>query len=209
LIAAFWLPAGPPQGRSLTEASIRNAAAKPIIGATALLGAFLLQLSIFAVWGFLERIGRSNGLSDEQIGYGIGIGVLGGIPGGVFPAFVGERFGRVSMIALSTLILVASYVALGGRLAMTGYILWILILNVGWVLGLTYYMGLTVIHDPDGRFTRLIPFSQILAAGAGPACSALVTGSDQLSPIFVVASISVSAGLAAILIAGRISQRTG
>ena len=176
------------------------------MGAAALLGAFLLQLSIFAVWGFLERIGRGDGLSDEQIGYGIGIGVLGGIPGGLLPAVIGDRFGRISMIAISAVMLVASYAAFARDLHMAGYVFWITILNIGWVLGLTYYMGLTVMHDPDGRFTRLIPFSQILSAGVGPACSALVTTNEQLSPIFVVASVSATAGLATILLASTIGR---
>jgi hypothetical protein len=156
------------------------------------------------VWGFLERVGRNNGLSDEQIGYGIGIGVLGGIPGGLLPTVVGERFGRIGMIALSSVLLVASYVALGRGLNMTGYVVWIAVLNVGWVMGLTYYMGLTVSHDPDGRLTRLMPLGQFLAQGLGPACSALLIVNEQLSPIFIVASISATTGLAAIVLASKI-----
>ena len=207
LLAAIWLPAGPGGPDAPGAAHIGNPDARPIVGAAALLGAFLLQLSIFAVWGFLERIGRSDGLSDEGIGFGIGIGVLGGIPGGLLPAVIGDRFGRISMITISALMLVASYAAFASDLHMAGYIFWITILNVGWVLGLTYYMGLTVMHDPDGRFTRLIPFSQILSAGVGPACSAMVTTHDQLAPIFVVASISATTGLVVILLATKIGRR--
>jgi predicted MFS family arabinose efflux permease len=201
LLAALWLPPGPGGPDAPPAAHIGNPAARPIVGAAALLGAFLLQLSIFAVWGFLERIGRADGLSEEQIGLGIGIGVLGGIPGGLLPALIGDRFGRISMITISAAMLVASYIAFATDLHLAGYVLWITILNVGWVLGLTYYMGLTVMHDPDGRLTRLIPFSQILSAGVGPACSALVTTNERLAPIFIVASISATAGLGAILLA--------
>lgn len=172
---------------------------RPKVGAAALIGAFLLQLSIFAVWGFLEKIGRNNGLSDEQIGWGIGIGVLGGIPGGVLPSLLGERFGRLPVIAAAVLTLMISYVALGQRLGFPSYVLWISILNVGWVLGLSYYMGLTVTHDPDGRYTRLISFSQILSAGLGPACSALVIRGDNLAPIFVVAFIAALSGYIGLL----------
>lgn len=206
LLAAIWLPAGPGGPDVPVAAHIGSPAARPIVGVAALLGAFLLQLSIFAVWGFLERIGRGDGLSDEQIGFGIGIGVLGGIPGGLLPAVIGDRFGRTSMIAISAVMLVASYAAFATDLHFTGYVLWITILNVGWVLGLTYYMGLTVMHDRDGRLTRLIPFSQILSAGVGPACSALVTTNERLAPIFIVASISATAGLGAILLATNIRR---
>ena len=204
-VAAFWLPAGP--FREATAPKIGSATAKPWIGAAALLGAFLLQMSIFAVWGFLERIGRTDGLSDEQIGFGIGIGVLGGIPGGLLPAVIGERFGRIGMIAVSAVLLVASYAAFSRNLGMLGYTGWITALNVGWVLGLTYYMGLTVANDRDGHLTRLIPFSQILSAGAGPACSALAISDGGLAPIFFVASVLATSGLVAIFVALRLGDR--
>jgi hypothetical protein len=203
LVAAMFLPAASGRGGSAAGPSISNLAARPIVATAALLGAFLMQLSIFAVWGFLERVGRIDGLSDAQVGYGIGIGVLGGIPGGLLPAMLGVRFGRISMITLSASMLVASYIALGTSLHMMGYVLWITVLNVGWVLGLIYYMGLTVSEDPDGRYTRLMPFSQMFAAGMGPACSALIIRNDQLSPIFVIASIAATAGLIAIFVADR------
>ena len=185
------------------------ASARPLVGAAALLGAFLLQLSIFAVWGFLERIGRNNGLTDEQIGYGIGIGVLGGIPAALLPAIVGDRFGRIGMIALATVVLVASFYAFDRPLSMTGYTAWITLLNVGWVLGLVYYMGLTVANDIDGRLARLMAFSQFLAAGVGPTFSALVIVNDELAPIFVVATLSAIAGLAAVVVAIRLRTVVG
>ena len=208
LIAAFWLPAGADTMNRPAAIHQRQAGARPLVGAAALLGAFLLQLSIFAVWGFLERIGRGDGLSEEQIGYAIGIGVLGGIPGGLLPAVIGERFGRLSMIVLSGVMLVSSYVALSGMLHMTGYLLWIGIMNIGWVLGLAYYMGLTVRHDPDGRMTRLMPFSQILSAGVGPACSALATGDQQLARIFVIACAAATLGVALVLATSATAVRS-
>lgn len=208
LIAAFWLPAGIDAMNRPATLHQRQAGARPLVGAAALLGAFLLQLSIFSVWGFLERIGRGDGLSEEQIGYAIGIGVLGGIPGGLLPAVIGERFGRLSMIVLSGVLLVASYVALSGMLHMTGYLLWIGIMNVGWVLGLAYYMGLTVRHDPDGRMTRLIPFSQILSAGVGPACSALAIGDQRLAPIFVIGCTAATLGVVLVVATSAATARS-
>ena len=209
MLAGFGLPQGRGAGAAAPCAGAAASSAQPLVGAAALLGAFLLQLSIFAVWGFLERIGRNNGLTDEQIGYGIGIGVLGGIPAALLPAIVGDRFGRISMIALATVLLVASFFAFDRPLGMTGYTAWITVLNIGWVLGLVYYMGLTVAHDRDGRLARLMAFSQFLAAGVGPTCSALVIAHDELSPIFVVSSLSAVAGLAAVLVAARLRAPVG
>jgi hypothetical protein len=207
-LGALWLPDGQAHSPALSaEVVPRDVAARPLVGGAALLGAFLLQLSIFAVWGFLDRLGHVDGFSDEQIGYGIGIGVLGGIPGGLLPSLIGERFGRLPVIGVAVIVLVVSYVALGQALHLSGYTLWIAILNVGWVLGLSYYMGLTVTNDPNGRFTRLISFSQILSAGVGPACSALVIHGDRLAPIFGVAITSVLTGYTVVLAASIRSRR--
>jgi MFS family permease len=201
MLAGAWLPAGPGAGSDARDAPPANRSARPIVGMTALLGGFLLQLSIFSVWGFLDSVGRNDGLTGEQIGYGIGIGVLGGIPAALVPAIVGDRYGRISMIAVSTVLLAASYFALERQLTFPAYVFWIAVMNIGWVLGLVYYMGLTVAHDPNGRFARLMTFTQFLAAGVGPTCSALVISNNKLSPIFLVAAVSATAGLVAVALA--------
>ena len=200
ILAATWLP------KNATRLSAN--APQPsqhhhnrLLASAGLVGSFLLQLSVFAVWGFLERVGRRDGLSNTLVDNAIGIGVLGGILGGLLPAVIGARFGRNVMIALATVLLVFSYAGLSREMNWVSYVGWVTLLNVGWVLGITYYMGLAVRHDPDGRFTRLLPFAQVLGAGAGPACSALVTGNDRLWPIFLVASLAAVAGLAIVLAA--------
>lgn len=200
LMTAQWLPRDTVRFTSRPKherAPDRNYA----VGVAALVGSFLLELSVFAVWGFLERVGRRNGISDELIGYAIAIGVLGGIPGGLLPAAVGARFGRLKMVSAATLLLILSYVVLVHKLGWISYSVWITVLNIGWVLGLVYYMGLAVHNDPDGRFTRLVPFMQAFGTAVGPACSALVTGSHRFWPIFLIGSLAAAAGLAMVLVA--------
>jgi MFS family permease len=198
IVAARWLPkeTAPVVARAPQEnAPDRNYA----VGVGALIGSFLLELSVFAVWGFMERVGRRNGISDELVGYAIAIGVLGGIPGGLLPAVVGARFGRLKMVGAATVLLIVSYAALVHDLGWLSYSVWVTVLNLGWVLGIVYYMGLAVHNDPDGRFTRLLPFAQTLGTAVGPACSALATGKDQLWPIFLIASFAAATGMATVL----------
>lgn len=198
IMAAQWLPkdAAPVAIRAPQQNAPDRYYA---VGVGALIGSFLLELSVFAVWGFLERVGRRNGISDELIGYAIAIGVLGGIPGGLLPAAVGARFGRLKMVGAATVLLILSYAALVHELGWLSYSVWVTVLNLGWVLGIVYYMGLAVHNDPDGRFTRLLPFSQTFGTAVGPACSALATGKDQLWPIFLIASFAAVTGMATVL----------
>jgi MFS family permease len=211
LISIVRLPAGG-GGAKLSEArGIASPDARPIVGLAALVGGFLLQLSAYAVWGFLEQVGRGNGLADATIGYAIGLGSLAGTPAAFIPVILGARFGRLWLIAGATACFVASYAGLSEPLNFMSLMLWVCVLNVGWVVGLPYYMSLTVIHDSGGRFTRLMPFAQILAAAVGPACSAVFISGEQLWPIFLVAAIAVSAGLLAVAGASILgeSSRTG
>jgi hypothetical protein len=204
LLAAQWLPADMHPmmaSRTLQDSTAdRNYA----LGIAALIGSFLLEVSVFAVWGFLERVGRGNGISDEHIGYALSIGVLGGIPGGLLPAAAGARFGRLKMVGLSTLLLVVSYGALVQRLGWLSYTAWITTLNFGWVMGIVYYMGLAARNDPNGRFTRMLPFMQISGTAVGPAFSALATREGQLWPIFLIGALAAATG-ASIVVGSRVA----
>ena len=206
IVAALWMPKDNPVVRTGVPAANRIHGNRTLASA-GLAGSFLLQLSVFAVWGHLERVGRHDGLSDTLTGDAIGIGVLGGILGGLLPAVIGARFGRIAMIALATALLVGGYVALLRELGWTYYVVGITTMNVGWVLGLIYYMGLTAQHDPDGTFTRLLPFVQVFGAGVGPVCSAIAADDDRLGPIFLVAIVAAISGLVIVLVAATRARR--
>jgi hypothetical protein len=199
LIAVCWLPGaagttGSPQARHVAPVGARS-----VIGAAALFGGFLLQLSAYAMWGFLAQVGRQDGFSDTSIGYTIGLGSIVGTPAGLLPMILGARFGRIPMIGGATVALIASFVALAGHLSSTGFLLSVALINAGWVVGLPYFMALTVAHDPDGRFTRLLPFAQISSAALGPASVTPFISGVQLWPIFLIASVAALTGLLAVI----------
>jgi hypothetical protein len=77
----------------------------------------------------------------------------------------------------------------------TGFMVCVGLIKIGWVVGLPYYMALTVVHDPVGRFTRLMPFAQVLSAALGPAVSTFVIHDQQLWPVLLRASVTALTGL--------------
>jgi hypothetical protein len=199
LIAACWLPGNAGSTDSPQARHDAPAGARPVMGAAALFGGFLLQLSAYAVWGFLAQVGRQDGFSDTSIGYAIGLGSIAGTPAGLLPMILGARFGRIPLIGGATVALIASFVALAGHLGLTGFMVCVALINVGWVVGLPYFMALTVVHDPDGRFTRLLPFAQIASAALGPASVTPFISGAQLWPIFLIASVAALTGLVAVI----------
>ena len=196
-ISIVRLPAGGGGAKLSGGGRIASPDARPIVGLAALVGGFLLQLA--PTQSGDSGAGRARkwaGGCDHRCA--IGLGSLAGTPAAFIPVILGARFGRLWLIAGATACFVASYAGLSEPLNFTSLMLWVCVLNVGWVVGLPYYMALTVIHDSGGRFTRLMPFAQILAAAAGPACSAVFISGEQLRSIFLVAAIAVSAGLLAV-----------
>lgn len=196
LSGIVWLAVAAPAALALPKGTSHAHASAPhpggpspnrIVGVAALAGLFLLVLSVFSVWGFLERIGLASGLSDDRIGYALGLGSLGGLIGGGIPMAIGARLGRVSMTIAATVLVVGSFIGLTHPHGWAWYAACVLALNTGLILGLTYYMGLAVQHDSDGRLTRLLPFTQALGASAGPACSALAVAGGRLGMIFAIA----------------------
>lgn len=158
----------------------------------ALLGVLLFQAAIFVQWGFLERVGRQAGLGAEQIGWAIGLGVLGGVPGGALPTWLGARFGhRLPITAGTALVLIATSLFAFGPRSLPGFLLDGFLLNLGWVFALTYYMGLVSVTDRSGRATRLITAAQMFGQALGPLLVALVVAQDHMLRIF-----ALSAGLA-------------
>lgn len=178
-------------------------------GVAALAGMLCLQVAIYAVWGFIDSIASTDGLSSVEIGWAVGIGLLGGLPGAALPSVLGKRCGRLPMILLGSFC-VALAVWLLGQGVKSGEQLAgvVFVMNFGWVLALSYYMAAVVSHDANGRLARLVSVVQVTSAAFAPTVLSLLLGDGGLSLIF---SFSVGAvllgGLLLTIVGLGISQR--
>lgn len=163
----------------------KNAAVIGLVGMTC------LQLAIYAVWGFISNIGTAQGVSDADIGLAFGIGLIGGFPGAVLASVMGARYGRVPFIFLGSMMVLASIAMLAnGPDSLASLAFAIFVMNVGWMLALSYYMGLVAANDRTGVPTSLIGIIQITGVTLAPALVALATTGNDLTPIFTIAFIS-------------------
>jgi len=62
-----------------------------------------------------------------------------------------------------------------------------LALNFGWMLGVPYYLGLTVKHDSSGRMMRLAPIALVIAGAIGPLFVASSTSHSNPTAILYLA----------------------
>lgn len=166
------------------------------LGRHALLGMLCLQLAIYCIWGFVDPLARERGISPVEVGWSFGLGILGGLPGGALPSLLGARVRRGPMIAFGSLLVLLSIVLLA-RQAQDAEQLCValFLMNFGWVLALTYYMGAIATNDPRGTLTPWVSILQVAAAALAPAFVALQQQSAGHEAIFVSAGVAVVLGV--------------
>ena len=68
------------------------------------------------------------------------------------------------------------------------------ILNFGWALALSYYMGAIATNDPQGQFTPLVPITLASAAAVAPAFISMLLQVTGKPSIFITAASAVTIG---------------
>jgi predicted MFS family arabinose efflux permease len=155
-------------------ASARNSA---FSGAGLLLSVMAFQMAMATFWGYSERIAVASGRSGSEIATAIAVGNLGGVPAAVLGSILGERFGYMPLLLLATL------AAIGGELA----------INFGWMLGVSYYLGLLAKGAADTRMIQIAPVALVIAGALGPLWIALLHASSGRSLLLFSASLCCAA----------------
>jgi MFS family permease len=191
-VAALWLRKMPAEVGAAVQAQLGVGEARR--GQAALVGQFKLQFAIFALWTFFGPIGAAAGLSEADIGSAASIGLMGGLPGALVASAFGARLGRVPMIVAGSALVLAPVLYMAhGVSTLTGFATALFVLNVGWVLALSYYMAEASANDPQGRLTQWIGVSQIAGSAVAPALVGSLMG-ERLDIAFMASAVAVSLG---------------
>ncbi|NIE72883.1 MFS transporter [Pantoea sp. Tr-811] len=178
------------------------------LGRYALLGMLCLQLAIYCIWGFVDQLARERGIGAVDVGWAFGLGILGGLPGGALPSVLGARVSRGPMIGLGSVLVLVSIGMLARFTPDANWLcLALLLMNFGWVLALTYYMGAITTNDPRGTLTPWVSILQVAAAALAPAFVALQQQGAGHETIFVSAAVAVVLGLVLKCLAGVVQRR--
>ncbi|WP_201199220.1 MFS transporter [Pseudomonas sp. S37] len=165
------------------------------VGLCALLGMLCLQLGIYSVWGFLENLAVEGGVALIDVGWALGLGLLGGLPGSALPSLFGKRLAGNLMIGLGSLAVLCSLGMLsrGVHQAMELAVV-VFVMNFGWTLALTYYMATVATNDSNNRLAPAIGFIQVAAAALAPAGVAALLPYAGEQVIYVLAALAIIAG---------------
>jgi predicted MFS family arabinose efflux permease len=212
LLALRRIPARREAGIAETDpASARAAGAAtrnwlPWLGLAGLLVSFG---GIAAVWGFLERIaptfGLSSGLTAQLI---LGTLIINAFSG-VAAALIGDRWGRVLPLAISMLLAFVGVAVLTFGHDVYAYAAGALLTYGTLSLPLSYQMGLISSADATGRVASLIPAALSLGGTIAPAVAGSLLKGASYTPLYVMTAMTMLLGLAAFLVLAQRLQQSG
>lgn len=172
-----------------------------------LAGLVLFGISLTIVWGFLERLGLANGLSNDEVSWAFGIGLLGSGLGALAPMLIGDAGNRVRMLSITTLLLFASLGFTWWARGVVMFTVAVSLLAGAWNMGLAYYMAHTSTNDASGRYTRAIYIAIAVSQSIGPALAALILGHARLGSVLVASPLPAFLALALVVVVGRRKKR--
>ncbi len=212
LILAFFLPRTL-GGKDETLHQPDNIQAVPgdiSVGRTALIALLLFGISINVVYAFVERVGLANGLDQGGVANALAFGYIFSAFGCLVPTIFGAIGGRLKWIALTTVLLLGSLMALYAANTVALYTAAFAIYASAWNMGLAYYMSLTVDNDPEQRFSRMMYIVNVAAQSLGPLIAALLLTKAPLHSVFIIAPLPALAAFLMVIAASyRGTNQTG
>jgi predicted MFS family arabinose efflux permease len=176
-------------------------------GVLTLLALLLWGISNNGLWDYVERIALTHGLSAEQVSWGLGIGLVGGLPSALFTTVVGSAGGVVRMIAVTTGIFCGCVLLLAFSHSSIGFATSQVLFNSAWNMGNAYYWTLTAQYDRGGKLVRVMYLSTVVSTALGPLLAGLTVTEDDPSLILIAAPLTAALAVALALLARRAARR--
>jgi predicted MFS family arabinose efflux permease len=190
--------AGPARSGMKTELHVLLAWAT-LLGA---LGFAIFEAANTAQFTYIERLGVSLALTDQQIGSALLIASLAGIPGAFTIVLLGGRFGRMAPLTFGISLSICGLLALITGTSFGSYLVGASLLGFSWAFCLPYIQGLLAELDPHGSAVAAGAASSTIGGSIGPGLAALVVGASY-TRVFLLAICLLLAALASFWLAGR------
>ena len=166
------------------------------------LGFALFEAANTAQFTYIERLGVSLALTDQQIGSALLIASLAGIPGAFTIVLLGSRFGRMAPLTLGISLSICGLLALITGTSFGTYLMGASLLGFSWAFCLPYIQGLLAELDPHGSAVAAGAASSTIGGSIGPGLAALVGGASY-TRVFLLAVCLLLAALASFWLTSR------
>lgn len=176
----------------------------PFIG---LLAGFFYFTGLSGGWGFLEIIGTTKGLDAGGVGTVLFLGMFSTIAGGLFAAWLGDRFGRIIPVAAAIGLFIFGILLIRSSTNIwvfgIGSISFLITLN----FVLAFVFGLTASVDASGRLIVLSAAALSSGVIAGPALAGRIIEASGYETMLTYAAIGGLICLALHILLARLADR--
>ncbi len=164
-------------------------------GTAAVLGCCLYFLMIGAVWGYLEGVARAAGLSLEQTGEALSLGLVVSLLGSAAATLMGVKFGRAGPLIVTGVFQAGSLYLLTKLGGFASPVLAFYVINavfqVFWSYVIAYFIIIFNDIDPSGRFVAFYGTASHLTLAVGPYVGAILIAAGSYVPLLWFGVITV------------------
>ncbi len=176
-----------------------------------LLGAGAYFLMIGGVWGYLEGVARSAGLTLAQTGQALSVGLIVSLLGAGLAAGLGLRLGRAGPLLVSALVQAGSLYLLLRLGEFRSPVVAFFVINaafqIAWSYVIPYFMVMFAELDPSGRFIALYGTVTHLTLAIGPYLGAFLISGGGLQALLRAGILLVAVCYGAFLCAAWLGAR--
>ena len=205
-------------GRAVQSAAEQGAAARGrrtelhvLLAWTTILGALgflVFESALVAQYTYIERVGVSLALTDQQVGTALLIASLAGIPGALSIVLLGARVGRMGGLSFGVAFAIAGLIIMisAGMISTVQFLPYVLgagMISFAWAFCLPYIQGLMAALDPHGSAAALGSASSTIGGAIGPGLAALVVGTGVYQHVMMFTIALLLLALTSFFIASR------
>lgn len=199
LLALRWLPRSgrrrPPQAGHGSSDFVAVFAA--------LIGTALYHLALGAVWAFIERMGKSAGLSPAYIGDALGLAVVCGLAGALLATVLGIRWGRSLPMLVAVTVQMLVLLLLVDDVQASVFFTATCLFQLSWLFSGPYQLGVIARADLSGRFFTLTIAFQAAGITLGPMLAGVLLEQYGFVAVRWLATAGMLAGIALLVPVAR------
>lgn len=180
----------PEQNRPLA-ASPGTFQARDSLNALLLLSAIVgYQVAASAIWAYVGLIGAGAGMTNDAVNTAIAMTGLLGLLSAILPMTLGNRYGRLSWLALGSAFSIMAAILLTHSEQMAFYVLGMALLFLSWPAVQSYLLAATAELDNTGRLATLAAVVSAIGLATGPLlASALLAEGDYSLMLYACAAL--------------------
>ncbi len=171
-----------------------------------LLAILFFYIALGGFWIYIAPIGLDAGLTEQETGKAIGLGLFGGLAGAFVAAQLNIRLGRLLPVLFAVGMQFTALAILYSGFQFTVFVLAAGLFMFGWYMFFPYQLGMLAALDRDGRPMILANAVAGIGSGLGPFIVSLYLV-DNFLPTYKIAAIFLLLALSITVIIVLLSKK--